>query len=57
MDLLVIVLIICVAWTALAVVVAALCRAAARIDADIDRLGADVMRARERGDRWRAAVL
>jgi hypothetical protein len=57
MDLLVIGLIICVAWTALALVVAALCRAAARIAADIDRLGADVQRARERGDRWRAAVL
>ena len=57
MDLLVIALIICVAWMAVAVVVAALCRVAARVDADIDRLGAEVMRARERGDRWRAAVL
>jgi hypothetical protein len=58
MDLLVIVAIVCAAWMALALTVAALCRAASRVDAELDRLGADVLRARERGqDRWRPAAL
>jgi hypothetical protein len=45
MQVLLIGLIVCVAWMALAIVAAALCRAAARIDAEIDRLGRDVLRA------------
>jgi hypothetical protein len=58
MDLLVIVAVVCAAWMALAFVVAALCRTAARVDAEIDRLSAEVLRARERGhDRWRPAAL
>jgi hypothetical protein len=58
MDLLVILAIVCAAWMVLALIVAALCRIASRVDADLDRLGAEVLRARERGhDRWRPAAL
>jgi hypothetical protein len=57
MDPLVIVAIVCAAWMAIALIVAALCRAASRVDAELP-LGADVLRARERGqDRWRPAAL
>jgi hypothetical protein len=60
MDVLVIGLIVCVAWMALAVIVATLCRAAARIDAEADRLGEDLLRSHDRRrnrDPWRPAAL
>jgi hypothetical protein len=60
MDLLVVCAVVGVAWMAVALVVAALCRAAARVDADVDNPATDVLLAhdrRRRGDNWRAAVL
>ena len=60
MDVLVIGLIVCVAWMALALVVATLCRAAARIDAEADRVGEDFLRSRDRLrslERWHPAAL
>jgi hypothetical protein len=57
MDLLVIVAVVCAAWMALALIVAALCRAASRVDAELDRLGAGVLRGELGQDRWRPAAL
>jgi hypothetical protein len=57
MDLLVIVAVVCAAWMTLALIVAALCRAASRVDAELDRLGAGVLRGELGQDRWRPAAL
>jgi hypothetical protein len=57
MDLLVIVAAVCAAWMTLALIVAALCRAASRVDAELDRLGAEVPRGELGQDRWRPAAL
>jgi hypothetical protein len=59
MDLPVVCAMIGAAWMAVAVVVAALCRAAARADSDVEDPATDVLgpQDRRRGDKWRTAVL
>ena len=56
MDLLVICTIVCLGWMAVALVVAALCRAAARVDSHFERPASDVLRAHDirASDSWRA---